>query len=353
MDLDRGVAELAELSARRARDTAEGHAVLHARQEALKDLRARIGRTDDLIATLQRRLETILRETNLESVEDLIEQAETREKALRDLGERESQREGLLDGETEEQVTESHRKLLLDVRAREYEMESSELATARLSPRQYEELLADIAGLRERSETLLAKIRQAEIAVATAGSDADAVNVLEGQLERLVERETVLKERLEVRRIARDVLYQARQETFSEAGDLLEPKMSELLSLLTGRRYVDVRLDSDMRPVVAAPGHGHEIAADDLHGVPDLSCATREQVFLAARLAIIHMLWPEGGPPVLLDDPLVNFDPERSQAALEAVRDLARVHQVILFTCTHDYDRWADHVLELAGPEAK
>jgi hypothetical protein len=353
VDLDRGVAELAELAARRARDTAEGHAVLHARQEALKDLRTRIGRTDDLIASLQRRLEAVLRETSLESVEDLIEQAETRESALRDLGERESQREGLLDGETEEQMADGHRKLLLDVRAREYEMESPELATARLSPRQYEELLAEIAGLREQSETLVAKIRQAEIAVATAGSDADAVNVLEGQLDRLVERETVLRERLEVRRIARDVLHQARQETFSEAGDLLEPKMSELLSQLTGRRYVDVRLDSDMRPVVAAPGHGHEIAADDLHAVPDLSCATREQVFLAARLAIINMLWPEGGPPVLLDDPLVNFDPERSQAALEAVRDLAQVHQVILFTCSHDYDRWADHVVELAGPEGR
>ena len=85
-------------------------------------------------------------------------------------------------------------------------------------------------------------------------------------------------------------------------------------------------------------------------GDPSLSCATREQVFLAARLAIVDMLWPEGGPPLLLDDPLVNFDPARREAALEVIREAAQRHQVILFTCAHDYDHIAAHMVEMPSP---
>ncbi len=68
--------------------------------------------------------------------------------------------------------------------------------------------------------------------------------------------------------------------------------------------------------------------------VTQLSRGTREQLFLAMRLALIHERGREAEPlPVLMDDILVNFDPDRARAAASAVLSLAGDHQILFFTC--------------------
>jgi len=61
-----------------------------------------------------------------------------------------------------------------------------------------------------------------------------------------------------------------------------------------------------------------------------------------------HAAEGEREPPlVLMDDPLVNFDPDRRQAAVQMIRALAEETQVLLFTCQDWYDEAADRVIEL------
>lgn len=69
--------------------------------------------------------------------------------------------------------------------------------------------------------------------------------------------------------------------------------------------------------------------------VEQLSRGTREQLFLAIRLALVEELARQGTRlPMVLDDVLVNFDQERSEAATEVLRDFAQQgYQVLLFTC--------------------
>ncbi len=70
--------------------------------------------------------------------------------------------------------------------------------------------------------------------------------------------------------------------------------------------------------------------------VPQLSTGTREQLFLAMRLAYIDNFRKNREPlPVVLDDVLVNFDPARQKETLRFLGDLSRHIQVILLTC-HD-----------------
>ena len=82
-----------------------------------------------------------------------------------------------------------------------------------------------------------------------------------------------------------------------------------------------------------------QLRIDDEHGhtlrVEQLSRGTREQLFLSIRLAMVEELGRQGTfLPMVLDDVLVNFDEERSQAATEVLRDFAaKGHQVLLFTC--------------------
>jgi len=64
-----------------------------------------------------------------------------------------------------------------------------------------------------------------------------------------------------------------------------------------------------------------------------MSDGTRDQLFLALRLAYIETCCDKGTPcPVILDDVLMAFDDERTAAALRALRDLSQKTQVLVFT---------------------
>ncbi len=68
--------------------------------------------------------------------------------------------------------------------------------------------------------------------------------------------------------------------------------------------------------------------------VEELSNGTREQLFLALRLGMVHDFANRGIElPMVLDDVLVNFDQTRTEAAIETLIEFAdRGHQVLLFT---------------------
>ena len=83
--------------------------------------------------------------------------------------------------------------------------------------------------------------------------------------------------------------------------------------------------------------HGHELLARGAEGtqrrLAELSDGTRDQLFLALRLAAIEDHAQRGlVAPVIADDLLVHFDDERGAAALHCLADLSRSVQVIVFT---------------------
>ena len=95
---------------------------------------------------------------------------------------------------------------------------------------------------------------------------------------------------------------------------------------------------------------------------PDrLSRGTREQVFLALRLALVRDLERHGVHlPVVIDDALVNFDDKRALAAarvlVEFAADQPRERQILVLTChSHVATIFRDagaHVRSLSEPDA-
>lgn len=67
-----------------------------------------------------------------------------------------------------------------------------------------------------------------------------------------------------------------------------------------------------------------------------LSRGTVEQLFLAMRFALIDEYSNQMPLPIILDDIFVNFDIDRLNNTLNAVDDLSKKHQIIVFTC-HNY----------------
>ena len=77
------------------------------------------------------------------------------------------------------------------------------------------------------------------------------------------------------------------------------------------------------------------IASNGTTKTPEnLSRGTREQLYLALRFGLIRQFAEqETSLPVVVDEVLVNFDPDRARRAAEAFAELARTNQVLVFTC--------------------
>ncbi|MEP6680899.1 MAG: hypothetical protein ABJB65_05410, partial [Chloroflexota bacterium] len=89
--------------------------------------------------------------------------------------------------------------------------------------------------------------------------------------------------------------------------------------------------------IVAPPGDADvrvETEGGESRATAELSRGTAEQLYLALRFGLIEEFASHAEPlPVVMDDILVNFDAERAARAAAAIRDLARRHQVLYFTC--------------------
>jgi len=82
--------------------------------------------------------------------------------------------------------------------------------------------------------------------------------------------------------------------------------------------------------------------------VEGMSSGTRDQLYLALRLASLEKYMESAEPmPFIVDDILVDFDDDRSQAALKALEKLAEKTQVILFT---HHSQVVEQSKQLQGP---
>ena len=59
----------------------------------------------------------------------------------------------------------------------------------------------------------------------------------------------------------------------------------------------------------------------------------QDLVYICMRFGLIQSLFKDEFPFVILDDPLVNLDEEKTKRALEVINEFANNYQVIYFTC--------------------
>jgi uncharacterized protein YhaN len=144
-----------------------------------------------------------------------------------------------------------------------------------------------------------------------------------------------LEETLAVYELVLSTMQSARERTLVRAQDSLAPRAGAYLAELTEGRYSSTKVDSDLNVLVAEPQSPGGVVAPGR-----LSKGTQDQLYFALRLALIDLLFPGARPPLFLDDPFVKFDDARRQAALTLCQRIAQQRQVILFTCSSDYNRW-------------
>ena len=106
-------------------------------------------------------------------------------------------------------------------------------------------------------------------------------------------------------------------------------RAKEYLNRLSGGRYENIWTPLGQRTLCVDDRDGNTLMVENLSG------GTREQLFLAIRLSLIEHFSKQGVElPVVLDDILVNFDLERTQAAVqELMQQVGKDQQILFFTC--------------------
>jgi uncharacterized protein YhaN len=141
------------------------------------------------------------------------------------------------------------------------------------------------------------------------------------------------KRRLVVLLLARRMLEKSMGAWESRNQPAVYEQASRLFGQLTGGAWTHVSMTAEGRLVASSP----DGVQREVH---HLSLGTCQQLYLALRVAMLMQATSVGASiPVLADDILVNFDASRRRAAAQALSQLARARQVIVFTCHRETAR--------------
>lgn len=218
-------------------------------------------------------------------------------------------------------------------------------------------------GDQEAQERRLAAI-QGELTAMTDGEQELAARVAElnarvtalsrdDELARLRQEEASLLERMERmalawsrRALAAALLRKAKLNFEKERQPEVIREASSIFASITNGRWRGISASLEDASLLILPPTGEPVEPQFL------SRGAQEQAYLALRLAYIKSHAIHAAPlPVIMDEVLVNFDPERAERTARAFADLAAGrdgHQILYFTCQ-------PHMVEMlrqAAPDA-
>lgn len=143
------------------------------------------------------------------------------------------------------------------------------------------------------------------------------------------------KRRLQVNNVLAEYLREAKEYTVETIPQTLSQKAGHYISFITSNRYNKVDMTNELNVRVFSDEKRDWI---DMNEKPSdfFSTGILDQLYFIIRLALIEVIAQKQHPPILMDDPFVCFDPDRTERAIKILEDLSQRYQILIFTC-HDY----------------
>ena len=132
--------------------------------------------------------------------------------------------------------------------------------------------------------------------------------------------------------LARSILETAKRTFEQERQPEVIRLASSIFTRITGQRWRGINASLEDASLAILPAQGEPMQPENL------SRGAREQAYLALRLAYIKNHALHAAPlPVIMDEVLVNFDPQRAERTARAFVELTggqgKAHQLLYFTC--------------------
>jgi len=137
--------------------------------------------------------------------------------------------------------------------------------------------------------------------------------------------ERVLKKGNSITRIL-EITHKLMDETDTDLYVELKHDLEDFVSIMTDKRYSQVNLDEGL-PQGFIRGDGNLVKYDLL------SAGTKDVLAIALRFSMAKHFLEDTDGFLIMDDPLVDLDPERQKKASEIINAFANEKQVLIFTC--------------------
>ena len=287
-------------------------------------------------------IEAILGKYKFDEVEILKEKFEQRYELDKDIRSEVNRYEGYLGDKTLKELEDELKIVTRDLaveneRLREvkaYTMSAEDFATLESA---VDKMKKETGELESEELTLERQLDFAESGIEHQASLEERIEEIDIQVARK-------KHQLRVLETTRHYIETARKNVLKSTLQLLDDETSDILREVTSGKYSQVRFDRQSLKF--------EVYSNELDNWVDpegnLSRGTIDQLYLAARLALVRIISEEKNPVIILDDPFVTFDDSRRRNALTVLKRFAERYQIFLLTCHDHYDDITDSVISLA-----
>ena len=244
-------------------------------------------------------------------------------------------------GKTIEEIKEQKAQVARKLATEEAKL-TDDLKQTLLSPEQYVALERKVQSLEKRQAELEKQKSRCEIIIEQARFSIEDQIRLEEELEVLQEALKHEDKKVRVYGLASEFLSQARAEVLSSVEEALEKEIQKYLAIFTDDKYKQVKVDKEALEFWVYSDEKGDWAKPE-----ELSGGAIDEFYLAFRLALAKLIFGDKKPPLMLDDPFVNFDSIRLGNTLKFLKTLASDYQIIIFTLGDSYDKVADNIILL------
>ncbi|HYN44435.1 MAG TPA: AAA family ATPase [Candidatus Limnocylindrales bacterium] len=228
------------------------------------------------------------------------------------------------------------------------EIQSAENQIKRISShgKQYDEFIielenTDLSNLKEKEKELKDRLKSKNDEIS---DNIDKRGALRNKIEQLECRNEGSMLRMEAGALAEDLHKKSRNwavqmlanEILRKAIEVYEKERQPTV-IIEAQSFFS-KITNNRYKRIYSPLSSSDIFVEDHYNkqksILQLSRGTTEQLYLALRFGFINEFGKHSESlPIVFDDILVNFDPERSRNAIEAIIELAETNQVLYFTC--------------------
>jgi DNA repair exonuclease SbcCD ATPase subunit len=316
-------------------------------ETSISDTERRLRKMNEALDELSKEQSELLAEVKCNTVGEFDKREGDFRTSLKKKRDLEAQLKGMLRGKTIEDFQKQEREIARDL-AVEKEQLTDDLKAVEVSPERHFELEREVQTLGEKKARLEKQEIECETTIKQARFTIEDQIRLEEELEALQEALKHEDKKARVYGLAREFISRARAEVLSSVEEALEKEIQKYLAIFTNNRYKEVRVDKEALEFWVYSDEKGDWARPE-----ELSGGAIDEFYLAFRLALVKLIFGDKKPPLILDDPFVNFDSVRLDKTLDFLETLAAEYQIIIFTLGDSYDKVADNTIllgEQKGP---
>jgi len=308
---------------------------------SIADLEARLQSMKEALGGLGNKQSELLAGVKCRTVADFEKKERDFRSRVAEKGSLAAQLKGMLRGKTIEDFQRQKQEIARDLAVEESKLTDDLKATA-LDQAGYVELEKKVRGLEARRTEYEQQRRRCEIFIEQARFSVEDQIGLEEELKGLQETLRHEEKKVKVYGLAREFISRARTEILSSAGEALEKEIQRYLAVFTNGKYKRVKVNKEALEFWVYSDEKKDWARPE-----ELSGGAIDEFYLAFRVALVKMIFGDKKPPLILDDPFVNFDSIRLGRTLDFLKTLSSEYQIIICALNNSYDGIANNIVFL------